>query len=538
MNIQEFKEKGNIVYMPQRGFQDRFVSSNLDVVFGGGAMNSGKSFAACLSVAEPLLDPNFRAVFLRRNLQETKVAGGLLQEMKNVYGDVYVTVKESENPRMVFPSGAFVDFTHISDEKPSNLLERIKGWQYDLIYFDEGTSYEWSTFRLLFSRNRGTAKYTGKIRLTTNPKKNHWIREFIKDYIGADGYIKPDWDGRVRYFYIKDKSVKSVVWGDSKEEVYLQCKNDIDEALAKFKGKDISYEALIKSFTFYLGSTSENVASIGTNAGYLGSVAAMGAVERKQNLLGNWDVVQEEDDMPISYERAASVFNNDPRINGDKWITADLADTGTDNTVIFVWNGLHIAYKKIICTSTPRVNVEAMRELAEIHEIPDNHIIYDGVRAAYVYDYLPEAIAFKSYNRPWGMYARMYYNLKDVCYARLVEVIKREMLSFEDKIAEDTYPHAKMNTPVSIKTEFIEECSVVKFKELPGGKKTLLNKKEMNLMLGRGRSMDVLDPIAMRMYPLLSYEYGQELVQTEVSEDKNKRNEYAGVDIYDNSTWC
>ena len=149
------------------------------------------------------------------------------------------------------------------------MLERIRGWQYDLIYFDEGTSYEWSTFRLLFSRNRGTGKWTNKIRLTCNPKKSHWLRIFLRDYIGEDGQIKPDWDGRVRYFYIRGKEVTSVVWGDTPEEVYAQCKYQIDEALETFrkKGMDVDYKSMVKSFAFYLGSPAENKAMVGANQG-------------------------------------------------------------------------------------------------------------------------------------------------------------------------------------------------------------------------------------------------------------------------------
>ena len=137
-----------------------------------------------------------------------------------------------------------------------------------------------------------------------------------------------------------------------------------------------------------------------------------------------------------------------------------------------------------------------------------------------------------------GKYGRMYYNLKDECYARLVEVIKREMLSFDDKIADSVYSHKNISNPVSVKVEFIEECSVVRFKDLPGGRRTLLNKKEMNQMLGKGRSMDLLDPIAMRMYPLLDYEYGQELIMSSVEDDDDDRDIYGKQSIYDDTTWC
>ena len=61
----------------------------------------------------------------------------------------------------------------------------------------------------------------------------------------------------------------------------------------------------------------------------------------------------------------------------------------------------------------------------------------------------------------------------------------------------------------------------------------------MNQMLGKGRSMDLLDPIAMRMYPLLDYEYGQELIMT-AAERKDDNDKYTGnkINVYSDSVWC
>ena len=65
-------------------------------------------------------------------------------------------------------------------------------------------------------------------------------------------------------------------------------------------------------------------------------------------------------------------------------------------------------------------------------------------------------------------------------------------------------------------------------------------KKEMNRKLGKGRSMDLLDPIAMRFYPCLQYQYGEELSSTNSDEDADvdiyMRNKYGS--IYEDSTWC
>lgn len=526
------------IIRPQAGFQERFVRSNIDVVFGGGVLNAGKSFAAILAVAEPSLDPNFRACFTRRTFTELKSGGSLTDDFRVAYGK-NVDIKTSEPPRATFPSGAFVDFRQIQDENIKKVTETWKGAQYDLIYMDELTSYEFSTFKYLLSRNRGKGKWTGKFRGTTNPERDSWLRPFLDWYIGADGTIRPERDGVVRYFYLngeEEDGVNGVVWGDSKEEVYYKCRTDIDRKL-KALGGDFKYNNLIKSFTFYLGRMSENKASIGNNMDYAGSVAAVGGRQAKQLIEGNWNVsTKPNKDAPISYTDAEAVFNADPRINNDFWITADLADTGDDNTVILTWNGLHICDCLILIDSTPKMNAEKLKLMADKWDIPDNHIIFDGVRAAYINDYIPDAIPFISYKRTVGKYWRAYDKLKDECYARLAQVIKNNMLSFDDNIAKAIYPHKHMTTRISIRNEFIEECAVVRFKLLPGGKQKLYNKKEMNLALGKGRSMDLLDPMAMRMYPLAPFEYGEELIKTEVARVESKE-QGVFVNVYDDAIW-
>ena len=526
------------IIRPQEGFQERFVRSNVDVVFGGGVLNSGKSFAAILCTAEPSLDPNFRACFTRRTFTELKSGGSLTDDFSVAYGK-YVDIKTSDPPRATFPSGAFVDFRQINDESIKKVTETWKGAQYDLIYMDELTSYEFSTFKYLLSRNRGRGKWTGKFRGTTNPERDSWLRTFLDWYIGADGLIRPDRDGIVRYFYLggeEEDGVNGVVWGDSKEEVYYKCKYDIDRKL-KSLGGDFQYQHLIKSFTFYLGRMSENKASIGNNMNYAGSVAAVGGRQARQLIEGNWNVsTKSNKDAAISYTDAEAVFNADARINNDFWITADLADTGVDNTVILVWNGLHVMDYIIMVTSTPKMNADKIKFLAEKWDIPDNHIIFDGVRAAYINDYIQDAIPFISFRRPIGKYWRAYDKLKDECYARLSQVIRRNMLSFEERIANAIYPHQNMATQISIRNEFIEECVVVRFKLLPGGKQKLYNKKEMNQMLGKGRSMDLLDPCAMRMLPFAPFEYGEELIKTEVVRSESKEPGIF-VNIYDNNLW-
>ena len=503
--------------------------------------NCGKSFSAILSIAEPAKDGRFRGLFLRNNLADARASGGLLDTFKEIYGDA-IDVVESGEPRVTFKdSGAKIDVTHVADQSREKVLQRFKGRQYDFIYFDEGTGFTWECFSAIYTRNRGTASWSGKVRMTTNPDRNHWLRKFLDWYIGADGFIIPEREGVIRYFFMNGETVNDVVWGDTKKEVYQKCKVTIDRTLAKINGSTgtATYEDMIKSFTFYLGKMSENKASIGNNKGYAGSVAVMGGRNAQQLLEGNWNVSPSEDEnAPIPSDVANEVFMNDPQRNGDKWVTCDLADTGTDNFLAIAWNGFHIEDILILGQTTPRMNAERLQMFAADHNIADSHIIYDAIRGTYINDYIPDAIPFVSYRQPIGLYGRAAYNLKAECYLRLVEAIKRGYLSFDDRIASKIYEHQKLKENITIQAEFMEECSVVRFKDMPSGKKALMSKKEMNAKLGKDRSMDLLDPCAMRFFACLDYPYGEELERTAGFMDEDDDDKKGDNDIYDEGFWA
>lgn len=86
----------------------------------------------------------------------------------------------------------------------------------------------------------------------------------------------------------------------------------------------------------------------------------------------------------------------------------------------------------------------------------------------------------------------------------------------------------------------MEECSVVRFKDGANGKRTLLSKHEMNNRLGKSRSMDFLDPCAMRMLPVLEYPYGEELVRSIPLSRDDDDDDFLGVgreSVFDKNNW-
>jgi len=478
---------------------------------------------ACLSVAEWSSIPEFRAVFLRRNLGDISAGGGMIDEFKSIYGrGIHLTT--SKIPKAVFPSGAEVEFMHVANENPKKLEDSWKGRQYDMIYMDEGTSYQWSTFTYLFTRNRGKAGIGSKIRITTNPEKNHWLRILIDWYVGPDGLIIPERSGVVRYMYLNGDSPSDIVMCGSKKEVYDICRVAIDKKLialnktAKNEESRFTYENLIKSFTFYLGSMAGNTTSISGNKDYAGSVAFSGERESSKLQEGNWNISSLNENTAVTVEDMRNMFSNPPAINNDKWITCDLADVGKDNTVVAVWNGFHLTRLVLKGKSTPSENASLIKSIAIEEDIADTHIIYDAIKAAYMLDYIPNAIPNNSLSRPTGLYARQYMDAKTELYKRLVFMIKQGLLTVAPEVKNMLYTHSTAKFKKTVEIEIYDEGGVIEFVEGNNGKVRLMTKKEMNARLGDKRSMDIMDTLSLRMKPIVGCEHYDELragIQTE-----------------------
>ena len=499
-------------------------------------LTTHNSYGAILANAEPSRDPNYRAVFFRRTLGELKTAGGIVDDFEDAYGEA-VSITKSENPRITFrESGAWVECRQIADENRNKVRETYKGSQWDAVFFEELTGYQFYTWNYLASRCRGKAKWSGKVRATTNPSKKHWVRKMLAWYIGDDGFIIPERSGVVRYVYLDGDKVEDYVWGDTKEEVYRQCKLSIDEKLASLNDDSMTYENLIKSFTFIKGNLSENKTLLAKNPDYAGNVSGN---EGDALLRGNWNYdPEDESELPINMSAARCVANNEPRTNGMKWVLVDPADTGTNSTVIFVADGFHISAAHILNVSTPKQNCDWVKRIADQNGIAYSHIIYDAQRAAYFLDYIPDAVAYYSFTPSRGVERFKYKRRKDENYARLILAINTHRISFAPEVANMVFKQTKYGA-VTIIQKFIEECGVVQWNDDSlTGKKRLLSKKEMNSQLGRGDSMDILDALHELMSVYEQCEMGMEIEHGRQMVDEESEYSTNTADIYDDSFWA
>lgn len=217
---------------------------------------------------------------------------------------------------------------------------------------------------------------------------------------------------------------------------------------------------------------------------YAQQLAEITDKETKERLMfGNW----EYDDDPtalIEYDAITDLFTNTV-VEGQKYITADVARQGSDKTVIKIWNGLH-NYKTITKTKQgTNVTAEQIKELEKIHNVPRSHVIIDedGIGGGVV-DQLPGCKGFIAQTRPFR--DENYQNLKAQCtYLLAKKVNAREIAITCDDATE--------------KEQTIEELEQIKSKDTDkDGKLNIQPKDKIKEVIGR--SPDYADSLMMRMY--------------------------------------
>lgn len=250
---------------PQPGPQERFLSSNADIVIYGGAAGGGKSYGLLLEPIRHINNQGFGAVCFRRVRTNVTKQGGLWDTASQIYPLL------GGEPRRIdlsyhFPSGAKVQFAQLQYE--TDLMD-WKSAQVPLIMFDELTEFSEQMFFYMFSRNRSVCGVRPYIRATCNPEPSSWVLNFIRWWIGDDGLPIPERDGVIRW-YVRFKD--NFIWSD--DPGFLQR----------------VYKKTPKSVTFIKSTIDDNQILLKQDPGYRDNLENLSEYDRQILLLGNWHV--------------------------------------------------------------------------------------------------------------------------------------------------------------------------------------------------------------------------------------------------------
>ena len=215
----------------------------------------------------------------------------------------------------------------------------------------------------------------------------------------------------------------------------------------------------------------------------------------KQRLLyGNWEYDVSNDNL-IEYDAILSLFNQQG-VDGDKYITCDVARFGADKTVIMLWQGLHLRYVRTLLKSAINDVVDEVKKLQQENQVNLTNIIVDedGVGGG-VKDYL-RCKGFINNSR--ALKSENYQNLKTQCYYKLADLINKGQIGISC-------------SDVNVKNYIIEECEQVRTKDADKDNKLqIIQKDTVKGILGR--SPDYSDALAMRMYYEIDNNFGRYFV--------------------------
>ena len=221
---------------------------------------------------------------------------------------------------------------------------------------------------------------------------------------------------------------------------------------------------------------------------YIARIMSTGSkVTIERLIMGNF----EYDDDPAAlmhFNKINDVFTNSFAVRGEKYISADIARFGSDNTVIGVWDGLVLEHLITIEKNKVTEAAKKIQDLCTTYFVPLSNVIVDddGVGGGVV-DILgcsgfvnnSSPLPNKETKEPEN-----YNNLKSQCYFKLAELVNSNQIW----VRNETY-----------KDIIIQELEQVKQKDMDkDGKKMVMPKDKVKELLGR--SPDYSDMLMMRCW--------------------------------------
>lgn len=224
---------------------------------------------------------------------------------------------------------------------------------------------------------------------------------------------------------------------------------------------------------------------------YLENLQKLPDYDRKRLLEGNWEFDDDSDKL-FATDNLLRMFRNE-LLEGNKYITSDIARFGKDRTIICVWNGLTLTEIKVLHRASVDEVVNEIRTIAKNNNVLLQNIVCDedGVGGGVV-DFL-KCRGFVN-----GSKAKQpqYQNLKSECYYLLAQFIEQNYLT------------CLVN---SHKEQIVKELEMIKRHRADVDGKLQVTPKEQ-IKLREGISPDFADAIMMRMFFELNPSYGQYVV--------------------------
>lgn len=399
------------------------------------------SFGILMDSLNDIDNDAFKALIMRK---EKNDLSDIIETSYSIFSQFGTYNKSKDDMTWNFHSGAFLKFDYYADSI-DDFKKRFQGKQFSYIAIDEITHMEYNKFKYIMTDNRNAAFIRNRVIGTCNPDPESWVAKFIDWWIDDEGFPLPDRDGVLRYCFMDGDDTSSIVWGDTRDEVYEKCHGVIDkywrEEYAEYGSpKDM----FIKSVCFIQGKLSDNKQLLRSDPSYLANLANQSEESRSRDLDGNWKYKEMGSEiiklahMEELYERDRTDFDRTP------FASCDIAMEGGDNLVLCLWTGNRTHLQDIfVCRHNSKVSVAVVQAKLREWSVPDDHFTYDLNGLGQIFKgFFPHAVPFINQGGVEPEYKYVYSNLKSQAAYQFAQKIINGDITIEKGLLERKFSGA------------------------------------------------------------------------------------------------
>lgn len=418
----------NLLPKQKETFRYLLDNKTTEILYGG-SVGSGKSYVGCMWIIVMCLKyAGTRYLIGRTKLTQLKLTTlktlfEVLQGLSLTEGTHYTFNGQSNV--LTFNNGSEVILKDLELKPSDSNFDSLGSLELTGAFLDETSQISFKAFQVIKSRLRFKIKQYNikpKVLMTTNPSQN-WLYD---------------------YFYQP--------W---------------------IKGELTSYQMFIPALPTDNPYLPES---------YIEELKRLPEQQRKRLFEGNWDYSSDIDSL-FSYSDVNDCFHNMMEA-GKKYISADIASYGEDETVITIWDGLNIIrIERLKHQSIPDI-ADRIRTLKVDYNVPLGNIIVDADGLGIGVKDLLRCKGFQNGSKP--LQKGNYNNLKSQCYFKLSEYITEGIINLGD--------HNQQ-----LKEQISKELVAHKIKDVAkDGKNQVIPKEQIKKQIGK--SPDISDSIMMRMF--------------------------------------
>ena len=398
--------------MPQKGGQENMLSADVDILIGGGSRGGTKTYSLLLENNKDIYNGNFKSMILRKEVDDL---ANIIDESRKIFQDFGEYNKSKSDMTWNLHSGGSIKFNYYSDNYEDFKI-RFQGKQFSYIGIDEITHIEYNKFKYLLTCNRNAYRIRNRFWGTCNPDPDSWVAKFIDWWIGEDGFPIPERNGVVRYCFMDGDDVSTIYWGNTRQEVYEQCKEIIDRHWKpSYNQYGTPQELFIKSVTFIEAKLADNKKLMKADPTYLSNLVNQDEEQRARDLDGNWKYRNVGVDL-IKLANLEDFFKNSFQFgDNQRRCACDVAFDGGDNLVMWLLIGDHIE-DVYVCSATSRTVLNNVKNKLEEWRVLEENFTYDLSGLGQTFKgFFTHAVPFNNRESVEERYKGQFDNIKSQC---------------------------------------------------------------------------------------------------------------------------